>query len=65
MTSLFCMAISGVLFIVSFTKMGAFTIPEQLLGICLCITASIFLCTGFLLNVLEEFLKKQKEKEDK
>ena len=63
MTSLFCMAISGILFVVSFVKLGEFNIPDQLLGICLCITATIFLCTGFLLNAFED--KKQKGKGDK
>lgn len=61
MTSVFCIIISGILFVISFVKIGAFTIPEQLLGICLCITASIFLCTGLLINSLEEFFKKQKK----
>ena len=65
MQALLCIAISGILFVVSYIKINGFTLPEQQLGYCLCITASIFLCTGFLLNFLEETLKKQNKKREK
>lgn len=53
---LFCICISGILFVFAFVCMPNILIPN------VCLIASLFLCTAFLIATLEKLLKNCSDK---